>query len=377
MRNLAQNLRRSHKVVALFVLMVLLPAAVFTSLIVRAARSERMRQEYEKTGRQQQIVRLVEADLTNWLFAASGASARAGALLRFEVRGNLIVFPEHHLSLAMGDSPQQRPFDAGPPELPLTPQAIRTQYLPRIQAFRRDVATGRTAGAQYFRQLRSLVVQPPGSDAGYMVDIEDVLGHVNGTLERLSASEPFTSRAWIAAERTSRPPAGSVGLEGFPFFEVIFEDVRTPALAGLREQAFSYSMSLLVLVTVLGSVFVYRAVSQEARLARLRNDFVAAVSHEFRSPLSSILALGERPARHGRARRRRSDVSARDGVDRRQARSHPGRRRGRRPRVRAIPAGPVDTGAHPPVPAPRAAARDMVAGRPEQRGSGTGGILKG
>jgi signal transduction histidine kinase len=53
-------------------------------------------------------------------------------------------------------------------------------------------------------------------------------------------------------------------------------------------------MSLLVLVTVLGTVFVYRAVSQEARLARLRGDFVAAVSHEFRSPLSSIVALVER-----------------------------------------------------------------------------------
>ncbi len=35
------------------------------------------------------------------------------------------------------------------------------------------------------------------------------------------------------------------------------------------------------------------------RLARLRNDFVAAVSHEFRSPLSSILALAERLERIG------------------------------------------------------------------------------
>jgi two-component system phosphate regulon sensor histidine kinase PhoR len=39
---------------------------------------------------------------------------------------------------------------------------------------------------------------------------------------------------------------------------------------------------------------VYRGVSQEVRLSQLRTDFVSAVSHEFRSPLSSILALSER-----------------------------------------------------------------------------------
>ena len=53
-------------------------------------------------------------------------------------------------------------------------------------------------------------------------------------------------------------------------------------------------MALLVLVTILGSILVYRAMSQEVRLSQLRTDFVSAVSHEFRSPLSSILALSER-----------------------------------------------------------------------------------
>jgi len=42
--NVPQALRRSHKVVALFLLMVLLPAVVFSVLIVRAVRSARIRQ---------------------------------------------------------------------------------------------------------------------------------------------------------------------------------------------------------------------------------------------------------------------------------------------------------------------------------------------
>jgi signal transduction histidine kinase len=53
-------------------------------------------------------------------------------------------------------------------------------------------------------------------------------------------------------------------------------------------------MALLLGVMLLSSLFVYRAISQEARLSRLRTDFVSAVSHEFRTPLSSILALSER-----------------------------------------------------------------------------------
>jgi signal transduction histidine kinase len=122
-----------------------------------------------------------------------------------------------------------------------------------------------------------------------------VLGHVNAKLAEFSAAEPFSAVAWVDdVDRTARPDAAGVGLQEFPFFEVIFEDSGPAGISGLRQQAFPYSMSLLVLVTVLGSVFVYRAMSHEARLARLRNDFVAAVSHEFRSPLSSILALVER-----------------------------------------------------------------------------------
>ena len=287
-------LRRNRRVVTLFVLMVVVPAAVFTALIVRATRSERMRLEYEITQRQRQIVRLVEADVTNWLFSAAADSARAKALLRFEIRGDRIVFPAYQLSFPVSESPQQRPFDAGPHAVTPTPQSVTEQYFPRIQAFRRDAAAGRNAGAQYFRQLRGLVVQPPGDDNGYVVDIQSVLSHVDERLREFSATEPFTASAWIGAERTSRPPAGGLSAEGFPFFEVMFEDARTAANARLRGQAFPYSMSLLALVTMLSSAFVYRAISHEAQLARLRNDFVAAVSHEFRSPLSSILALVER-----------------------------------------------------------------------------------
>lgn len=293
-RNLGRLVRGNRKVIALFVLMVLLPAAVFSVLIVRALRGEEARTEYDKQQRQRRIVRLVEADLRNWLFSATASSARAEPVLTFEVQGDRVVFPAFALSLAAGESPPQRPFDSGPPSGPLTPDTITSQYFPRIEAFRRDLAAGRNAGAQYFPRLQALIVQPPGDDDGYVVDIERVLAHVNGTLTDLSDTEAFIGQAWMPTDRSAQRPADAFSLEALPFLGVVFEDRPNGFNAGIVAAAFPYAMSLLVLVTVLGSVFVYRAVSQEARLARLRSDFVAAVSHEFRSPLSSIVALAER-----------------------------------------------------------------------------------
>jgi signal transduction histidine kinase len=49
-------------------------------------------------------------------------------------------------------------------------------------------------------------------------------------------------------------------------------------------------MSLVVLA---GSYFIARAVSRELEVARLQSDFVAAVSHEFRTPLASLLQRSE------------------------------------------------------------------------------------
>jgi signal transduction histidine kinase len=293
-RDLAHTLRRRQKIVALFVFMVLLPAAVFTVLIVRGMRSERLRVADENAQRRRQIVRLVEADLKNWLFSPAPGGAHDQALLSFEVRGDRMVFPEFGLSLSAQESPQQRPFDVGPPEGRPTRESIAEQYFPRIEAFRRDLGLGRNAGAQYFPRLRAIIIQAPGASQGYVVDVGTVLAHVNARLAEFAGPESASGTVWIREARTSQPPANGFALEGFSFFEVTFDEAPSGAAAWLRGQAFPYSMSLLVLVTVLGSVFVYRAISHETRLTRLRSDFVAAVSHEFRSPLSSILALSER-----------------------------------------------------------------------------------
>jgi signal transduction histidine kinase len=290
-RGLVPTLFRNRRLVALFVLMVLLPAFVFSLLIVRAIGNEQLRLAYGTIEGQRQVVQLAEADLNEWLFSAGPQSARSQALLRFETAGDQILFPDFQLSLPAAGAPRLRPFEAAPATALLTADTVTAHYYPRVQVFLRDVSAGRHAGAQYFLRLRALVVQPPDGAAGYVVDVQFVVEHVNRKLAELCATQPFTASVWVAEAQKTAPVSETYGLDNFPFFEVVFTESGAASVMNVRQHAFAYSMTLLVAITVLGSVFVHRAVSQEMRLSHLRKEFVAAVSHEFRSPLSSIAML--------------------------------------------------------------------------------------
>jgi signal transduction histidine kinase len=50
---------------------------------------------------------------------------------------------------------------------------------------------------------------------------------------------------------------------------------------------------LMVLLVLAGAYAIHRGISQELKFARLQSDFVAAVSHEFRSPLTTLRTLTE------------------------------------------------------------------------------------
>ncbi|HEY1338738.1 MAG TPA: HAMP domain-containing sensor histidine kinase [Bryobacteraceae bacterium] len=68
-----------------------------------------------------------------------------------------------------------------------------------------------------------------------------------------------------------------------------------------RRRFLLLGMGVMVLFLVAGTYFIARAIRREAEVSRLQSDFVSAVSHEFRSPLTSmrqlseILALGRAP----------------------------------------------------------------------------------
>lgn len=68
-----------------------------------------------------------------------------------------------------------------------------------------------------------------------------------------------------------------------------------------RQRFLMLATSIMVLFLIAGTYFVARAIRREAQVSRMQSEFVSAVSHEFRSPLTSmrqlseILALGRVP----------------------------------------------------------------------------------
>ena len=60
-----------------------------------------------------------------------------------------------------------------------------------------------------------------------------------------------------------------------------------------RRGLYSFVFLLIAGILVFGLVLTLRSVSHELELARMKSDFVSTVSHEFKSPLTSIRQLAE------------------------------------------------------------------------------------
>jgi signal transduction histidine kinase len=63
--------------------------------------------------------------------------------------------------------------------------------------------------------------------------------------------------------------------------------------ASPRRSLLLWVAAVLTVIWFTGAAFILRAIRREARVAQLQSDFVAAVSHEFRSPLSSLCQISE------------------------------------------------------------------------------------
>jgi len=89
-------------------------------------------------------------------------------------------------------------------------------------------------------------------------------------------------------------PAGDrvrAGLAGPAHVSALLNDVRTEASS--RRGALAAALGGVGLVLLAGWYFILRSLARERRAAELQTDFVAAVSHEFRSPLTSMAHLAE------------------------------------------------------------------------------------
>jgi signal transduction histidine kinase/tetratricopeptide (TPR) repeat protein len=65
-------------------------------------------------------------------------------------------------------------------------------------------------------------------------------------------------------------------------------------LIGLHKSFYFWTILTLLLILSFGVVLIVRTVAHEMEVLRIKSDFVSSVSHEFKTPLTSIKALTER-----------------------------------------------------------------------------------
>jgi len=82
---------------------------------------------------------------------------------------------------------------------------------------------------------------------------------------------------------------------GFPLTVQVFETVSMGLLPDetRRRQLLLAGLAVMLIVILTSTFFISRSFRREAEIAELQADFVAAVSHEFRTPLTSIRQLLE------------------------------------------------------------------------------------
>ena len=114
-------------------------------------------------------------------------------------------------------------------------------------------------------------------DSLFQCTLSDAEGVITGPLPQAGMTEVRT------APETSLPWT----IQLFPVTETAL-----PTVSPRRSRLWGMAV-ILSLVWIAGAAFIVRAIGREARVAQLQSDFVAAVSHEFRSPLSSLCQISE------------------------------------------------------------------------------------
>lgn len=155
----------------------------------------------------------------------------------------------------------------------------------------------------YFSQLTGQMKQMAAVGSGTLVSITDESGApvvaalddtMSGTLSRRTFPLKFFDPLVAPADTDPDSPRAMWGLT--------VDIARDPTVGGIPAAHRTLLLGALAAVALaLGLVQTARATRAQARLAEMRSDFVSAVTHELKTPLSTIRAIGETVAR-GRIR---------------------------------------------------------------------------
>ena len=146
--------------------------------------------------------------------------------------------------------------------------------------------------------LRVLIASGPFVRSEWLSGVEAVAAAQSVAVEvrEIRAGTPLfdTARATVTGSASSSTTV-SGALTGLPW-NLVIGDPSAGATAGFvdRRRLFLGGFALLAVLAGTASWLIVRAVAREVAVARLQSDFVAAVSHEFRTPLTTLRQFTDR-----------------------------------------------------------------------------------
>jgi len=158
--------------------------------------------------------------------------------------------------------------------------------------------SGRSATTSGADSFASVWRNTPQGTAVITAHLRSVAESIREPLQNLHIGAQLDDRAghalWgaVAAEARVTKTARETGLPWVVHIAAADSPVDR-RLADSRRNLFAAGFILMALVISAAGYFVFRAVTRELRVARLQSDFVAAVSHEFRTPLTAMCHLTE------------------------------------------------------------------------------------
>jgi signal transduction histidine kinase len=169
---------------------------------------------------------------------------------------------------------------------------------PLTTGARRSFETKDKAG---FLILRAPSGREPDAWKGIAIPQGPVQKLFDKSIAPLLAGQPFLARVTDKRGNTiwgaiaPNLPIQHVGtLQSINGLEIAFSGSNDASWVHRRQALWYGFITLLVMMVLIGLAMTGRVIRREVELGRLQNDFIAAVSHEFKSPLTSIRLLMER-----------------------------------------------------------------------------------
>jgi signal transduction histidine kinase len=143
-------------------------------------------------------------------------------------------------------------------------------------------------------QSKLIAAVLPGQNcSGVVFEAEALLNLATALLTQLTTAEDFAGHFNLGEGADNN--TGTYPLVSLPEATVSFQEKQPRGLVShLSLHGLLYAVSLLFVISILGLSLTYRSVAKEMSLAQLKSDFVASVTHEFRSPIANVQALLER-----------------------------------------------------------------------------------